>query len=47
MGAYAKLIDSNGAFAEFVHTYATLEEKEEEEKEAGRYLLSEIYDFAS
>jgi len=28
MGAYAELIDNNGAFAEFVRTY-TLMEKEE------------------
>jgi len=28
MGAYAELIDNNGAFAEFVHTYATMKEGE-------------------
>ena len=31
MGAYAELIDNNGAFAKFVHTYAAMEEEEEEE----------------
>jgi len=36
MGAYAELIDNNGAFAEFVRTYTTMEEKDNEE-EAGRY----------
>ena len=30
MGAYAELIDNNGAFAEFVRTYASMEEEEEE-----------------
>ena len=29
IGAYAELIDNNGAFAEFVHTYASMEENEE------------------
>ena len=37
MGPYAELIDNNGAFAEFVRTYATMEKKEEEGEEAGRY----------
>jgi len=37
MGAYAELIDNNGAFAEFVRTYALMEEKEEKEgEEEGR-----------
>ena len=26
IGAYAELIDNNGAFAEFVHAYASMEE---------------------
>ena len=30
MGAYAELIDNNGAFAEFVHTYAAMEDSDEE-----------------
>ena len=29
IGAYAELIDNNGAFAEFVRTYASMEENEE------------------
>ena len=29
MGAYAELIDNNGAFAEFVRTYASMEEEED------------------
>jgi len=32
IGAYAELIDNNGAFAEFVRTYASTEESDEEEK---------------
>ena len=30
IGAYAELIDNNGAFAEFVRTYASMEENDEE-----------------
>ena len=30
MGAYAELIDNNGAFAEFVRTYAAMEDSDEE-----------------
>ena len=30
MGAYAELIDNNGAFAEFVHTYTAMEDSDEE-----------------
>ena len=30
MGAYAELIDNNGAFAEFVRTYASMEVEEDE-----------------
>ena len=30
MGAYAELIDNNGAFAEFVRAYASMEVEEEE-----------------
>ena len=30
MGAYAELIDNNGAFAEFVRTYASMEDSDEE-----------------
>ena len=35
IGTYAELIDNNGAFAEFVRTYASMEESDEGEK-AGR-----------
>ena len=30
IGAYAELIDNNGAFAEFVRTYASMEDSDEE-----------------
>ena len=30
IGAYAELIDNNGPFAEFVRTYASMEESDEE-----------------
>ena len=32
IGAYAELIDNNGAFAEFVRAYASMEDNDEEEK---------------
>ena len=32
VGTYAELIDNNGAFAEFVHAYASTEDNNEEEK---------------
>ena len=35
VGTYTELIDNNGAFAEFVRTYASTEDNNEEE-EAGR-----------
>ena len=35
VGGYAELIDNNGAFAEFVRTYASMEESDEE-GEAGK-----------
>ena len=38
IGTYAKLNDNNGAFAEFVRTYASVEESDEEEK-TGKYIL--------
>ena len=38
IGAYAELIDNNGAFAEFVRTYASIEESDEE-GEAGMYMI--------
>ena len=31
IGTYAELIDNNGAFAEFVRTYSSLEEGDDEE----------------
>jgi len=34
IGAYAELIDNNGAFAEFVRTYASMEDNDKE-KETG------------
>ena len=36
IGAYAELIDNNGAFAEFVRTYASMEDSDEE-GDAGNY----------
>ena len=30
IGAYTELIDNNGAFAEFVRTYASMEDSDEE-----------------
>ena len=30
IGAYAELIDNNGAFAEFVRTYTSVEDSDEE-----------------
>ena len=30
VGAYSELIDNNGAFAEFVRTYASVEDSDEE-----------------
>ena len=39
VGAYAELIDNNRAFAEFVHTYASMEESNEE-GEAGMFMIS-------
>ena len=38
IGAYAELIDNNGAFAEFVRTYASMEDSGDE-GEAGTYLI--------
>ena len=38
IGAYADLIDNNGAFAEFVRTYASMEDSDEE-GEAGIILI--------
>jgi len=38
IGAYAELIDNNGAFSEFVRTYASMEESDEE-GEAGTYVV--------
>ena len=38
IGAYAELIDNNGAFAEFVRTYASIEESDEE-GEAGMCMI--------
>ena len=38
IGAYAELIDNNGAFAEFVRTYASMEDSDEE-GEPGKKLL--------
>ena len=35
VGAYSELIDNNGAFAEFVRTYASTEDSDEEN--AGTY----------
>ena len=32
IGAYAELIDNNGAFAELVRTYASMEEESDEEE---------------
>ena len=37
IGAYSELIDNNGAFAEFVRTYASMEDSDEE-GEAGMYI---------
>ena len=31
VGAYSELIDNNGAFAEFVRNYTTMEDNDEEE----------------
>ena len=36
IGAYTELIDNNGAFAEFVRTYASMEDSDEE-GDAGNY----------
>ena len=38
IGTYAKLKDNNGAFAEFVRTYASVEGSGEEEK-IGKHIL--------
>ena len=38
IGGYAELIDNNGAFAEFVRTYASMEDNDEE-GEAGILLI--------
>lgn len=35
VGTYTELINSNGAFAEFVRTYASTEDSSEENKKAG------------
>ena len=37
IGAYSELIDNSGAFAEFVRTYASMEDSDEE-GEAGMYV---------
>jgi len=39
IGTYAELIENDGAFAEFVHTFASVEECEEEQK-IGMVLLT-------
>ena len=39
IGAYAELIDNNGAFAEFVRTYASMEDSDEE-GDAGTYTVN-------
>ena len=36
IGAYAELIDNNGAFAEFVRTYASMEKSDEEEGDTSK-----------
>ena len=41
IGAYAELIDNNGAFAEFVRTYASMEDSDEE-GEASTYIAFTI-----
>ena len=40
MGAYAELIDNNGAFAEFVHTYASMEVSDEERESSVLLFMS-------
>ena len=44
IGAYAELIDNNGAFAEFVRTYASMEDSGDE-GEASMYLIITKYTF--
>ena len=46
MGAYSELIDSNGAFAEFVHTYTSMEDSDEE-GEAGEVFSCAIQLFCN
>ena len=42
IGAYTDLINKNGAFAEFVRTYTSLEDSDED-KEIGEYLSNYKY----
>ena len=40
IGAYTELIDNNGSFAEFVRTYASLEDSDEEGDASKEHLIS-------
>ena len=45
VGTYPELIDNNGAFAEFVRTYASMEDSDEE-GDASMYLVINTSGFA-